>query len=165
VLVPVSLQAELLSKVAAYDKALAGRAGGRVRVVVLSRLYSAESAGGAARLSNAIAQLTDIAGMPHEVSVLPFTTGGELATKCRTSRVSVVYVTPGFSDEIGSIAKALSGVDVLTVSALASDVPKGVVLGFDLVSGKPKLLVHLAQARAQKVAFRPELLKLAKVYE
>ena len=39
------------------------------------------------------------------------------------------------------------------------------VLGFDLVSGKSKLLCHLGQAKKQHVAFKAEVLKLMKVYE
>jgi len=44
-------------------------------------------------------------------------------------------------------------------------VPRGIVLGFDLVGGKPKMLVNLGQARKQHVAFMAEVLKLAKVFE
>jgi hypothetical protein len=40
-----------------------------------------------------------------------------------------------------------------------------VVLGFDLVSGRPKLLVNLTQAKKQKVDLAAEILKLMKVYE
>ena len=47
----------------------------------------------------------------------------------------------------------------------APHVPKGAVLGFDLVSGKPKLLVHLTQAKKQNAAFKAEALKLMKVFE
>jgi hypothetical protein len=39
------------------------------------------------------------------------------------------------------------------------------VLDFDLISDKPKLLVHLGQARKQKVAFGAEILKLMQVHE
>ena len=48
-------------------------------------------------------------------------------------------------------------------AASATYVPKGCVLGFDAESGRPKLVVNLSQARLQKVAFKPEFLKLARV--
>jgi hypothetical protein len=48
---------------------------------------------------------------------------------------------------------------------MADYVPAGIVLGFDLVSGRPKLVVNLSQARRQHVDFRAEVLKLMKVYE
>jgi hypothetical protein len=38
------------------------------------------------------------------------------------------------------------------------------VLGFDLVSGHPKLLVKLEQARKQQVSFPASVLSLMKVY-
>ena len=44
-------------------------------------------------------------------------------------------------------------------------VPGGIVLGFDVVSGRPKLLVHLTQAKRQNVALRAEALKLMRVFE
>jgi hypothetical protein len=44
-------------------------------------------------------------------------------------------------------------------------VPAGIVLGFDVVSGRPKLLVNLTQAKRQNVSLRAEALKLMKVYE
>src|SRR5438874_366246 len=52
---------------------------------------------------------------------------------------------------------------LLTASAVASQVTLGIVLGFDLVSGKPKLLVHLGQARRQHVDLSAEVLKLMRV--
>jgi len=39
------------------------------------------------------------------------------------------------------------------------------VLGFELVSSKPRLLVHLSQARKQNVDFRAEVLKLVQIYQ
>lgn len=165
VAVPVSLQAELFVKVAAYDKNLAARAGDRVRVMILQKPEIAESVRATAQMQKALSQLADIAGIPHETQITFFTTAEDLASAVKTKRVSVVYITPGFDADIAAIAKALAGASVLTVASLASYVPKRVVLGFDLVSGKPKLLVNVAQAKAQSVAFKPDVLKLMKVYE
>jgi len=43
-------------------------------------------------------------------------------------------------------------------------VPAGIVLGFDLVSGRPKLLVNIEQAKKQQVSLPASVLKLMKVY-
>jgi hypothetical protein len=59
----------------------------------------------------------------------------------------------------------LDGVSVLSTGAVASFVQHGVVLSFDLVGGKPKLLVHLARAQRQKVDLSAQVLKLVKVVE
>ena len=165
-LLPVPLQVELLVKVAGYDRNMAARAGDRIRVVILTKAGNDESTRVAALAEKALAEKDTIAGLPHERSVVPFADAPALAQLCRARRVGIVYLTPGFTDaEIAAMAASLDGVDVFTAASLADYVPKGVVLGFDLVSGKPKLLVHLGQARKQNVSLSAEVLKMVKVYE
>jgi hypothetical protein len=164
VVVPVALQITLLAKVAGYDKNLPARAGDRVHVLVLTKAGSDESARVASQADKALGDQDTIGGLPHDRSSATFTDAAALARLCRSRRVSIVYVTPGFSEaEISAMANAFTGVDILTASAVASHVPLGIVLGFDLVSGKPKLLVHLNQARRQHVDLSAEVLKLMKV--
>ena len=163
--VPIGLQVELLSRVAAYDRSLPERANGRVRVVILTKAGSAESASAAARLKSAFSSLPPIVGLPHEELVADFTNAPAVAEMCRAQRVSVLYVTEGLGDEIEAIRRALEGVSVLTVSTVPEYVSRGIVLGFDVVSGKPKLLVHLTQSRKQKVALSADVLKIMTVIQ
>jgi hypothetical protein len=165
VAVPIELQVDLMVKVAAYDKRLPARAGDRVRVLILTRAGDPESTRTALLVAKALATKDAIAALPHEETTARFTDGPALAGTIAASRLSVVYFMPGFSDdEIAAAAAALSGVDVLTVAALPRYVPGGVVLGFDVVSGKPKLLVHLGQARRQRVELSADVLTLMRVY-
>ncbi len=164
VVVPVPLQVALLAKVAGYDKNLPARAGDRVHVLILTKPGSDESARVASQADKALADQDTIGGLPHDRATTAFTDPAALARLCRSRRIAILYITPGFSEgEITAIANAFSGADILTASAVASHVPLGVVLGFDLVSGKPKLLVHLGQARRQHVDLSAEVLKLMKV--
>ena len=163
---PVSVQMALLVKVAGYDRSMAARAGDKVRIVILVKTGSEESTRVATTAAKSLADEDTIAGLPHEQTVLAFAGATSLAQLCRARRIAIVYLTPGFTDEeITAIASAFDGVDVLTATAVANAVPKGIVLGFDLVSAKPKLLVHLGQARKQNVKLGAEVLKLVKVYE
>ncbi len=73
-------------------------------------------------------------------------------------------VTPDFDGELEALERALSGVDVLSVSAVPEYVSRGVVLGFELVSGKPKILLDLPRAKRQNVDFSASVLRLMKVY-
>lgn len=75
--------------------------------------------------------------------IIRYSSAGEIARVCRERKPAIVYLGPGLSAEAGAIADALSGVDVLSVSAVPTDVARGIVLGFEVVSGKPKLFVHL----------------------
>lgn len=163
--VPVGLQAELLAKLAAYDKNLPARAGPRLHVLILSKPQIPESMRVAAQMQKALEQIPTIAGLPQDTQIAAYTTAEDLAIMCRSKRVAILYVTPGFDGDVGAIAKNLEGVDVLSVAAVASYVPKGIVLGFDLVSGKPKLVVNLTHARLQKVAFKADVLKLMKIHD
>src|SRR5258706_418637 len=54
---------------------------------------------------------------------------------------------------------------VLRVAAVPDYVRDGIVLGFDVVSGRPKLLFNLPQAKLQKVALAASVLKLMTVFE
>jgi hypothetical protein len=165
VAVPPKLQAELLGKVAGYDKNLAGRAGDKVHVLIVQKAGDESSASIAAHMQRELQGLADIGGLPHDEAITGWTTGDALAQTIKTSKIAIVYFSSGFRDDVDAIARALGGLDVLSAGAIADYVPKGVVLGFDLVSGKPKLLCNLPQAKKQNVAFRSEVLKLMKVFE
>jgi hypothetical protein len=166
VVVPIPLQMELMLKVAGYDKNLAERAGGALRVAVLLDPGDADSVRSGAQALKALSAADDVAGLPIELSSTPYIDAAALARLIRERHVSVLYVTPGFTEsEIDAMALALDGVSVLSVGALGKYASRGVVLGFDLVGGKPKLLVNLGLAKRQRVELSSAVLKLMRVVE
>jgi hypothetical protein len=164
-LVPPRLQASLLAKVASFDRRFAGRAGGRARVLLVSRANDADSLRTVTEMKNALGALDTLGGLPHEEQMVEFADATAIARACKARGIAVVYLGPGLGKQIDSIRSALTSVDVLSVAAVADYVPQGIVLGFNLVSGNPKLLVHLTQARAQNVEFDSRVLKLMTIYE
>jgi hypothetical protein len=72
VTLPVSLQVDLLVKVAGYDRNMAARAGDRVRIGILRKAGNDESAKVAAVAEKALADKDLIAGLPHEQSIASF---------------------------------------------------------------------------------------------
>lgn len=163
--VPVSLQAELLAKVAEYDRNFVARARGRVHVLIVAMPGDADSMRVARQMETALKRLDRIGGLPHDESVYIYKGAADVAAVCRSRAIATVFFGPGLSDEVGAIRKALTGVDVLSVASNPADVARGIVLGFDVVSGRPKLLVHLPQAKLQNVALRSEILKLMRVFK
>ena len=162
----MSLQIDLLLKVASYDKNLARRAGDRVLVAVLVNARDADSARVAAQALAALSEAGDVIGLPVMPLSVEYTDAGSLARFADESRVSVLYVAPGFSPaDLDAIAHALDGRSVLSAGALAKYTERGTVLGFDLVGGKPKLLVHLTRAKRQQVELSSAVLKLMRVIE
>jgi len=163
--VPLDLQAELLAKVAGYDRNFQARAGSEARVLLLSREGNAESSRASAHLSSALTRGGQVGGLPVALSASTYSSAPALREVVTSRKLAVVYLMPGFADAIDAIAGALDGADLLTATVAPELVPRGAVLGFDLVSGKPKLLCHLTQAKKQNVAFKAEVLKLMRVYE
>jgi hypothetical protein len=165
VAVPVELQAELLAKVAVYDRNMPGRAGDRLQVLLLTNGSDPESARFATRMQVALQAVAQIGGFPHDDRIAAFAGPLDLAQQCRARRIGIVFVGPGLGEQVGDIRDALDGLDVLSVAAVPEYVPQGVVLGFDVISGKPKLLVHLTRARRQHVELTADVLKLMRVFE
>jgi hypothetical protein len=164
--VPIPLQMDLLLKVASYDKNLKQRAHDRVRVAVLIRQDDADSGRSAAQALKALAETDDVDGLPLERISMTYTDGPTLTRLTHDSNVSILYVTPGFSEsEIDAMARALDGVSVLSAGAVAKYTLRGVVIGFDLAGGKPKLLVNLERAKRQSVELSSSVLKLMRVVE
>jgi hypothetical protein len=162
---PAGKQMELLAKVADYDRNFRPRAGARAQIVLLVKPDDGDSVRTAAQMQAALARIDTVAGLAHDDRVEPYRGAAALADECRSQHIAVVVVGPGFRDDVEAIRVALDDVDVLTVSAVADYVPKGIVLGFDLVGGHPKMLVHLTQAKRQHVAFMADVLKLMQIYE
>lgn len=165
VAVPIRLQAELLAKVASYDRNFEARTGERVRMLLLVKQGDPESNRAAAEMKSALSSIPTIGSLPHDEEFAVYSDAAALAETCRAHKVSILYVAPGLSDQVDTVREAVGGLSLLSVGSLAEYVPSGIVLGFDLVSGRSKLLVNLTQARRQHIEFRAQILKLTKVFE
>lgn len=163
--VPIVLQVQLLAKVALYDRNLPERSGGRVKLAVITRDGNSDSERASAQLLTTLRQTPSIGAFPHDDVVLKFTTAAALAASCRSEHFSVIYLTPGFQDDIAAVRAALQGVSVLSVTTVSAYVAGGIVLGFATASGKQKLLFHVTQAKQQNVAMSTEVVRLMTVFE
>jgi hypothetical protein len=160
---PASIQAQLLSKVPAYDYEFRRRAGALVRVLILTRPEHSESVRAATLLQAALGREKAIAALPHESLIAPFTSTAALARAVQQQGVTIVYLTPGLED-LESICRVLEPLHVLTVTTLPEYVRRCAVLGLQVVAGRPRISIHLAHAQRSGIRFRAELLQLATVY-
>lgn len=136
-----------------------------MKVLVVSKKNDTDSKRLAGQIVSALGTLADIGGITKEVSSAVYSSAADLATLCKTQQISIVYFSSGLGGEIAGIATALQEVSILTVGAVPSYVPDGVVLGASLVEGRPKLLLNLGQARKQQVKLRSDVMSLMKVYQ
>jgi hypothetical protein len=163
--VPLRLQAELLSKVAVYDRGFVARAKGRVLTFIVVAPDDPESVRVGKQLQSELGVLPQLAGLGHVEEVIPLTTPKALADLCKARGPSILYFSVGLGSQIGAIVTELGDEPVLTTAVVASYVSQRAVLGFDAEAGHAKVVVHLTQARYQGIAFRPELLALARVIQ
>lgn len=162
--VPAAAQAALLSKLVGFDRNFAARAGGKAVILLAAMPEDAESNSAALEMKAALSRTPKVGDLPHEEHIVPFSSAAALADLVRTKRAAVVYFGPGFDKHVPALRDAFSSLNVLSVGAVPNYVPAGIVLGFDLVSGRQKLLIHIVQARKQNVAFPASVLNLMKVY-
>ncbi len=162
--VPFSVQADLIAKIASFDRNFAARAGARALVLVMQMPNDAESAAAALELKSALSHLPTVGDRPHEEQIVTYGGAAAFAEMVKARKPSIIYFGPGFGKELTAIKNSCSNVNLLTVGATPEYVESGIVLGFDLVSGRPKLLINLGQARKQQVDFPASVLRLMKVY-
>lgn len=165
VTVPIDLQIQLLGRVARYERVFAGRTSDSAHVLVVSRVGHAESQRVAVQLAAALTRSRTIGGRQITVSRHEYSGLAALDAEMTRSSPSILYLAAGLGEEVPAIATALAGRSVLTVSAVGRDVDRGAVLGFELVSSRPQIAVNLRRARAQRLQFHAQLLRLARVVQ
>jgi YfiR/HmsC-like len=163
--VPPSLQAAIVAKILAYDRALKARAGASVGIGVVfkeSDKASAESGGAMLRAFEGLAS--------HQVQDLPLTTSGhaykspeQLAQWLKSSNVHVLYVAVGLTKERDAIRAACTAAMVLTVGTDRTQVEAGLAVGVVLQGTAPRILVNITVAQASGADLDPKLLALADI--
>ena len=161
--VPVQLQVELLGKVLRYDRNLTHHATTGVAVLVV-HVDGEGSTAVARQLLEALGNQPTLGGLAHTEKRVRFTTPEALAAQVKEQGIDVVLIAPGLSTQAAEVARALDGLEVLTVTTTADGVREGYVLGFVLAAGRPHMLFNLAQARRQRADFRAEVLQLMTVF-
>lgn len=145
--VPAKVQAAILKKILVYDKALQGKSGIRFLLVGAEKN---------AAVSEEIAEAFKELGIATSAI-----RADELASKLNDS--TVAYLLPGTASAL--VKKACIDKGALSVSGQPSYAENGEVSVSIGVreDGKPLIIIHLAELKAQGHDFSAELLKLAKV--
>ena len=163
--IPLQLQAELTAKLVEYAQVPSPQGLSVMRIGIVVRNGSVESQHFGTELKAVFGRMATIAGLAHEESVITWTNAAAFAEEVRRRQLFAVYLTPGLRAEVGAIARALEGAPIISVAALDSYVSGGAILGFELVSGRPRMVLNLAQTKKQGVAFRAQVMKLMRIVE
>jgi YfiR/HmsC-like len=163
--VPLQQQVEMSVKVIEYAQEPRVQEADVLRIGILVKTRGSESARAGIQLKAAFDRSPAIAGRPHEQSLIAWSAPAALVDEVRRRNLAIVYLTPGFDTEVAAIARAFHGLPVITIAAIDGYVRDGALLGFELVSGRPKMIFNLAQARKQEVVFRSAVMKLMRILE
>ena len=163
--IPLQLQVDLTAKLLEYAQTPSPQGVSVMRIGILVKGGSVESSHFASELESAFDRVGKIASLPHEEVAISWSSAAAVAADAKRRQLFALYVTPGLGGEIPAIARALEGAPVITIAALDSYVGAGAILGFELVSGRPKMVLNLGQAKRQGVAFRASVMKLMRIIE
>jgi hypothetical protein len=163
--VPPRLQASLIARLVPFDRSLVTPAQTRVLMLVAIRRDDARSQQVAAELVATMRKEREIAGLPLDLVQVNVADVHQLMREIRARRPDIVYLSTALGDEAPALAAGLGAEHLLTIAAESEAVRGGICVGFDLVSGKPRVLIHLQQAKKQHVNFQASLLHLAKVVD
>jgi hypothetical protein len=162
--IPIALQIDLIGRVVRFERTFGTHAEDPALVVVVQKRDTAASERAASQAFAAIEQAETLGGRRASATIHTFSSAASLFAESRSA--AIVYVMPGFNrSEHQAIAAAFIGASVLTVGASAAGVESGMVLGFELESSTPRIVINLSQARAQRLDFSARLLRLARVIE
>jgi hypothetical protein len=161
--VPPELQVALVKKLVRFERHFVERAGANVQILIVVLAGDDGSERAVAQLGKALGAGPDIAGRPIKVSVARFSSPARLRSDAGDALADLVWLTPGLEARTAAIAAALVGMPVITVAADGDGADRGAILGFELVSARPKIVINVGQARRQGLDFDSDLFRLARV--
>jgi hypothetical protein len=161
--VPLDLQVDLMQRVVRFEHGFAARAGSQVNLAVVVRSGDANSEKTGAALAKALARVTEMAGKPVVLSTVTYSKAAALKQAAEAKPFHLLYLAPGFEGEMAAIAAAFDGLPVITLSTDGDQVDAGAVMGFELVSAKPRIALNLGQAKRQGLDFSSDLFRLVRV--
>lgn len=158
---PLPLQVQLLQKTSSYITSLSPGENGKVKVLVVHAGASPSRASDT--VANTINQVGQLGKHPAEAKTVPLS---GLKATLETEKPQMLWVAPETDEKgVSAVVEAVGTSNIVTVSAVAAHVKQGVILGFDVLEAKPRILVHLKQARAQGVVFLSGLLTHSVIVE
>jgi hypothetical protein len=160
------MQAHVLVRTLAFDRALPLRAGTAVGLGVVFGTPDQDSMRSQYELRRAFQRMngTKLLGRSVVVSVHAYKSAAELERWIQEKEIDALYIAPGLGGEVGAIRALCSEHKIASMGAGRSLVEGGVAIGV-VPNGRNKLriLVNLAAARSAGMDLDGKLLQLAEV--
>jgi YfiR/HmsC-like len=163
--VPPKLQAAILGRMLAYDRAFKTRVGSTVGIGVVSRAGDKTSAEDEAEMRKAFKAMDPptIQGLPVAVSGHSYKDAAAFAEWIETDKVNVLYVTSGLAAQLEAIGLVCARKKIVSVTGTRAFVEKTIAIGVVVKGDTPKIVVNLKTADLVGMSLDPKLLQLAEV--
>lgn len=163
--VPADLQAGVLLKLLPFDRALKGRAGSEIVVVVVYQPRFRLSSDAKNVFIRTLER--DAAGhvgdLPLRLVELPLDESTDFAAALQRAAADVVYLAPLRAVDIPALARAAREARVLSFTGVPEYVPQGAMVGIAERRNRPSLVINLGAARAAGIDLRSELLNISQI--
>lgn len=168
VAVPVAVQIPILVKILNFDRALPGRAGGRLVVGVLFQGRYRTSANVADEVCRSLRELAPSAfggleSLERSCVAIDLDATPALDSAIKRQRVQVLYVSPLRAFPLGDIIAISRAGQITTLTGVPRYVETGLAIGLDMKRERPEIVINLAASRAEGADLTAHLLKLARV--
>ena len=163
--VPPDLQAAILVRTLAYDRALKSRAGAAVVVGVVAKAGDKASLGAQDEMVRAFAatEPRTVLGLPLKAVAVTFKDRAGLAAWATQEGADALYVTSGLGDDLATLRSVCDELKLASFGANRTLVEKGLAVAVVVKGDTPRLVVNLVAARASGLDLDPKLLQLSEV--
>ncbi|RMH20324.1 MAG: YfiR family protein [Gemmatimonadetes bacterium] len=153
--------AEFLLRALGYDRALPGRTGATVEIVLLY----AEDESSVAELQAAFeaAGAGGVQGKPVSITPVRFESVAPLLDLVRSRKVAAVYIGADLATALSSIQQVTRASKVASMTGEPRLVEQGVSLGVIDDGGQPRITVNLRSSRVEGLQLSADLLGISKV--
>jgi hypothetical protein len=158
-------RAVVISRVLAYDGALASRSGSTFVIAVLFKKGNPASEKAAEEALKAFKPLEAVlmSGMPFRAMAAPYTGAPGLETLIDKDGADVFFICEGLEADIPAVKQVTRKRRVLTLGTQEAQVTAGVSLAVITDGGKLQILIHLPHSREEGAEFGSDLLRIARV--
>jgi hypothetical protein len=161
--VPVSLQLPLILKILTYDRNLATRSRGELRVAVV--VAAGEAVGARAEIAEGFRALADhtVRGLRLRTAVVEYASEAQLEAALRAGQVTVVYVAPGNAGHLDVLVRVARAQQIVTTTGVPEYVAQGIAVGIGVQQDRPQILINLAASRSAGRDFDASLLRIVRI--
>lgn len=162
---PAAIQAQILVKVASFDRSLVGSSRPEIVIGILYQRNLRESLEVQEEFVRTVGGLSrrSIGNKPLRVVALDWTGDTDIGNLLSREKIDILYVAPLRSVSIADVAAAARARGVRTWSSVPAYVEKGLSLGVGIRDDRPMILVNRAAAIAEGADLSSQLLNMARL--